>query len=1673
MYLEDEKRILSIVVSDGIKDNLFKNVINILKQTSFKKGIMDVAVFFQDVSEKEQLVFINKYFSEERINFFPLSNIIVVLKNQLEKRNYEFINIIFERISLRPDALELLSSYLANNSSIDGAYSDFLLCTEKDLEFEIAESYFASNFPAELAMIPKTTKLFPTIFLISKEKFVDIFKNFTLPSSFNLLNFYNSLWEDKLKFEKLEAVLGAKCIKIDDNNEHIINNQIKEKWILEKLNQIYGSAIIRTFSFNEYLGLPYHFSNPFNDLVSIVILKKSDEAEKYSKQTIDSLNLQTHRNIEVLECVCEREFDVSTRNFFSLISSGKYLLFIRSGDEIFPNSLAKLIDLAKHNNSNKYIYFDYVQQSEQRIVRQLDFNFDKLKRFNYISEYIFFNREVFLKGNLLDEELPYGYSLWEFLIRIGKQGTIGLRCPEPLVKVESTQALIDIDNKQEDVFYKAKIVSKHKDIFTDMQVEWANSVLLGNNLFDNSKIPAGIIPNNILLTKIITNKLEVGSMDRKRKILFVMYGWKETGGGTTFPRSVAKELSRRGWDVSVFYASLKFDPTMPLYSLEFTKEDGVNLYGLYNRPAAFNDPENPERETSDPKVEKAFLEVAGKVAPDLIHIHNLHGLCLSLPKIAKEKLGVPILFTPHNYFLIDPLLYMINSDLEVWKDTDFFKNSELVKKYPDKLQHYQKRQEFSKQIITEYLDLILAVSRRQKEILSQFAENSRNIIVVHQTNEVVDSLWSSEKLKVEANRPVPKKLRYGYIGGIFPTKGVHNIVIAAQNFLPNDVEFHIYGFVTPRYSEQLRELDKRRIINYHGEYSVDDLERIASEIDVGIVPSIYEDPAPLVLLELNGMRLPILGSKIGGIPDFVVDGVNGFLFDYNDVDSLISAIRYCSLNPEVVERMRKVLKPIHTFKEYIEHLEKIYNAFFDKKFRNPRDYELIVTSRLYSLNKVDNVRFVKIDTLPSEIERSFASLGYELTNLNVISENDNYIVYNAEFKVPKEVTLDEFLEAKEQSKVEEEEESPVEMPANEVAEEKVFELDDLEQLVAPGAGERRQKIEEQQVLFESGPSTITEKTMTEKNQPELNVVWEGSQFVYHSLALINREHCSNLIDTELVEVTIVPYETEQFQPVGNPKYEKLARKDIRVKETPPDWVRKLPYIWIRHQWPPKAEPPKGAKWVIMQPWEFTTLPKKFVEIFLQADELWVPSNYTRQAFFNSGIPFNKVQIVPNGIDPDLFKPKGNRYHLPTDKKLKFLFVGGTTYRKGFDILLQSYVTAFTSKDDVCLVVKDMGTESFYRGQTAEELIEKVRNTPNSPEIIYIKEYLSEEEMASLYRACDVFVSPYRGEGFSLPTLEAMACGLPVIVTDGGSTEDFVLDTFAWKIPSYKVSIGSMIDGEPLVGEAFLLEPDGDYLTGLMKAIYQNPGDILVRGILASSYARMYWTWKRSTLKLLSRIDALYGKELSKKAKDILVDKIDAQILLGLAEESSSNGELAEAYKIFREVESRFNEIDERYRVFCLLRIAIIHILNNDFENANAYIKKVESLSRENIDALYLNSKILYLQNKLVEALEHYTVLVSRWNKERFSSMIGNSLEQILVEMADIMFDMNDIDSALQLYTNAIKINENKVEGYIGSAKCFLKIGDNEEAKRMIEWAEKIDPENEQVKELIEQLFVQN
>ncbi|KAB0577388.1 glycosyltransferase [Ideonella dechloratans] len=363
------------------------------------------------------------------------------------------------------------------------------------------------------------------------------------------------------------------------------------------------------------------------------------------------------------------------------------------------------------------------------------------------------------------------------------------------------------------------------------------------------------------------------------------------------------------------------------------------------------------------------------------------------------------------------------------------------------------------------------------------------------------------------------------------------------------------------------------------------------------------------------------------------------------------------------------------------------------------------------------------------------------------------------------------------------------------------------------------------------------------------VRWEGSQFVYHSLALVNRQLCLGLLASGEVNLGIRPFEPDQFDPA---KSMPTAQPLVACVGKPLESTA----VHVRHQWPPNFTPPPEGMWVMIQPWEFGGIPQDWVAPMRdQVDEIWVPSQWVRDCYVASGVPADKLQVIPNGVDLARFSPGDSRYPLKTRKKFKILFVGGTIHRKGIDVVLEAYLHTFKSHEDVCLLIKGQpGT--VYQGSDLHGFLENVRTRfPDAPEIEYITDALTEDEVIALYRSCNVLALPYRGEGFGLPIAEAMACGLPVIVTREGAAADFVREEFAFLIPSERSP--TQVDRfKPSAPGFWLQEPDLKAVSRAMRAAYTDRAALRDMGRRARAFAEAHLSWQVASDLVLSRLRVL-------------------------------------------------------------------------------------------------------------------------------------------------------------------------------------------------------------------------
>ena len=156
-------------------------------------------------------------------------------------------------------------------------------------------------------------------------------------------------------------------------------------------------------------------------------------------------------------------------------------------------------------------------------------------------------------------------------------------------------------------------------------------------------------------------------------------------------------------------------------------------------------------------------------------------------------------------------------------------------------------------------------------------------------------------------------------------KGV-DILIEAIKKLPNElkVKLLLVGSITDEYFKNLLFEKNNNIKHIESE---NDIRKFYNMADVVVLPS-REDPFPYVMLETGAMHKPFLGSKTGGISEFIDDGINGFLFESENVDELTSKIVYIFNNPEISlaagEKLYNKVKDTCDCEKYFEVLDKIY-----------------------------------------------------------------------------------------------------------------------------------------------------------------------------------------------------------------------------------------------------------------------------------------------------------------------------------------------------------------------------------------------------------------------------------------------------------------------------------------------------------------------------------------------------------------------------------------------------------------------------------------------------------------------------------------------------------------------------------------------------------------------------
>ena len=187
-------------------------------------------------------------------------------------------------------------------------------------------------------------------------------------------------------------------------------------------------------------------------------------------------------------------------------------------------------------------------------------------------------------------------------------------------------------------------------------------------------------------------------------------------------------------------------------------------------------------------------------------------------------------------------------------------------------------------------------------------------------------------------------------------------------------------------------------------------------------------------------------------------------------------------------------------------------------------------------------------------------------------------------------------------------------------------------------------------------------------------------------------------------------------------------------------------------------------------WESTLQPVEFFEKLKEFDELWVPSKWQRDCTIAQGYDPNKIKVVPEGVDVHTFFPNPQVKHkLTSDGRFKFFLAGRWDYRKSIKEIIETFLKTFDKDEPVDLIISVDNPFSGDGMKTTEERLEHYGLLDDRIKILH---FPSRIDYIDILKSCDAFVSCARSEGWNLPLIEAMACGVPSIYSNCSGQLEF-------------------------------------------------------------------------------------------------------------------------------------------------------------------------------------------------------------------------------------------------------------------------------------------------------------
>ncbi len=396
------------------------------------------------------------------------------------------------------------------------------------------------------------------------------------------------------------------------------------------------------------------------------------------------------------------------------------------------------------------------------------------------------------------------------------------------------------------------------------------------------------------------------------KILLINNCHYRRGGADVVYLNTGELLQKHGYEV-IYFSSLSENNVESKYSSYFVEYKNGLYASLSNKfKIAFSSLYSLE---SKHKLYKLILDTK----PDIAHVHLYKGVLSASILSVLKKMDIPTVISLHDFSLLCPRNTYFDADGKICERCSESGTINCIIKKCNRKNFFYSTMNF---LEYNFNDKLFDPEKYFNRIIciSKFHYN-KHLTVKPELKEKLVQLYNFTPF-LEKNVPNKEKGNYFlYFGRLSKEKGIYKMIEAFNN-LP--IQLKIVGTGN-------LDLDITNNIELLGFKSGNELERVISNSSFVILPSELYENNPMTIIEAYSFGKPVIGSRIGGIPEIIIDGETGFLFEMGNVDELKKIIiKMSEIKKEEYEIMsvksRKFAEDNFSEDSHYDKLIKIYNA---------------------------------------------------------------------------------------------------------------------------------------------------------------------------------------------------------------------------------------------------------------------------------------------------------------------------------------------------------------------------------------------------------------------------------------------------------------------------------------------------------------------------------------------------------------------------------------------------------------------------------------------------------------------------------------------------------------------------------------------------------------------------